>query len=146
MDEQAFQPGTEEVELEDHLDVLIGGGQRARMGRALLTNDRIVFVDQKYNSGMAAASGGILAALLTDRLQKKHEDKGPFLDLPLTEITRVARAKKLLNKDLLVFEAGGVERRFNEAFPKWADLLRRLLVERHGKTVTEEGSDAWRVR
>jgi hypothetical protein len=145
VDESAFLPGTEEVEIEEHLDALIDGGQRARIGRAVLTNDRIIFVDQKYNSGMAAATGGILAALVTNKLQKKHEAKGPFLDLPIAEITRVARAKKLLNKDLLVFEAGGIERRFNEAFSKWAPLLRRLLNERHGKTITDDGPDAWRA-
>jgi hypothetical protein len=145
VDDSAFRPGTDEVELDEHAEVISGGNERARIGRVVLTNDRIVFVDQKYNSGAAAASGGILAALLVDKLQKKHEAKGPFLDLPLTELTRVARGKKLLNKNLLVFEAGGLERRLNSGYAEWAPLLRRLLEERHGKTIVADGEDAWRI-
>lgn len=144
VDEAAFLPGTPEVELEEHRDVLAGQGW-PKMGRALLTNDRIVFVDQKFNEGAAAASGGILAGIVAARLQKRHEKKGPALDVPVTSITRVARETKRRNNKILVLELGDTERKLNESYERWEPLLRRLLVERHGGNLVEDGQDAWRV-
>lgn len=113
MDDDAFAAGTPEAEHEHHGSALLGG-KVAKMGRAVLTNDRILFVDQKYNQGRAAATGGILAGIVADKLQKRHE-------------------------------AGGSERRLNDGFKKWDPLLRRVLAERHGRRVVEDGSDAWRA-
>ena len=144
VDEAAFLPGTPEVELEEHKDVLTGQGW-PKMGRALLTNDRIVFVDQRFNEGAAMASGGILAGVVARKLQKRHEAKGAALDVPLASITRVARGQKRSNKKILVLELDGGERRLNEAFERWEPLLRRLLVERHAGNLVEDGEDAWRV-
>lgn len=146
MDDTAFQPGTDEQELDQHKDVLSGEG-RPKMGTALLTNDRIVFHDQRYNSTAAMATGGPLAGIVASKLEKRRQKKGrdAVLDLPVSEITRVSHAKKLGSKNILVFEAGGKERRFNDGYSKWEPLLRRLLTERYGRSITQDGEDSWRV-
>jgi hypothetical protein len=145
MDDRAFLPGTPEVELEEHKGVLVRGGLKSKLGRALLTNDRVLFFDQKFNAGAAGAVGGLLAAVVADRLEKRHKKGGPLLDVPLGEITRVTRATKFKNKELIVLSTPDGEHRFNEGYSAWAPLLRRALVERHGRTVVEEGDDAWRI-
>lgn len=144
-DESAFQPGTPETDLEEHRGVLVRGGLKNKMGRAKLTNDRILFFDQKYNTVGATAAGGLLAGLVAAKLEKRHAQKGPLLDIPLTDVTRVERATKGRNKDLIIVEAGGEQHRFNEGYSAWDPLLRRLLQERHGRTVVVESDDAWHV-
>lgn len=146
MDEDAFQPGTPEVELERHKNVLVRGGLKSKMGHAVLTNDRILFMDQKYNATAATAAGGLLAGLVAAKLEKKHAQRGPLLDLPLGQITRVERATKHRNQDLIVVSAGAEQHRFNEGYSKWEPLLRRLVTERHGRTISPDGDDAWNVR
>ena len=146
MDDSAFTPGTPETELEGHKGVLVRGGLKSKIGRAVLTNDRILFFDQKYNAGAATAAGGLLAGLLAAKLEKRHEKGGPLLDLSLTEVTRVQRATKHRNKDLMIVEAGQEQHRFNEGYSTWAPLLRRLLEQRHDRTVVPDGEDAWRVQ
>lgn len=142
--EDAFAPGTPEVEIEQHKTVLLGEG-RPKMGRAILTNERIMFVDTKFDTGVAAASGGLIGGAIAARLQKKHEERGPVLDLPLVEIERVSQAKKLMNKDIIVLESRSGVYRLNDGFKKLDSLLRRLMTERHGRIVTEDGAGAWRV-
>ena len=139
--EDAFAPGTPEVEIEQHATALLTDGMKATMGRAILTNDRVLFVDKKFDGGVGGAVGGPIA----DRLQKKHEAGGPLLDLPLEAIVRVSQAKKLLNKDIIVLETDSGEHRLNDGFTKLDSLLRRLLTERFGRTITEEGPGAWSV-
>jgi len=63
--------------------------------------------------------------------------------LDVTDITRVARAKKLRNNDILVIGVGATEHPFMGGFDTWDPLLRRLLTQRHGRTIVEDGPDAW---
>ena len=67
------------------------------------------------------------------------------MDLSLTDITRISHVTKLTVRDILVIEAAGGETRFANGFKAWSPLLRRALTERHGRTVDEDGPDAWRV-
>ena len=62
MDEQAFQPGTPEDLLHDQATVLMSGGAlKNKRGHAHLTNDRVLFMDQRFNPTQAGAVGGLLA-------------------------------------------------------------------------------------
>jgi hypothetical protein len=148
MEDQAFAAGTPEAELDNQQTVLMAGGPlKNKRGHALLTNDRVVFSDQRFNAQQAGAVGGALAGALAGALEKRREGKGkePFLDFPLTEVTRVAHAPKLTVRDILVIETAGGEYRFAQGFKTWNPLLRRALTERHGRTVVDDGPSAWRV-
>jgi hypothetical protein len=143
--EDAFARDTPEVEIEQHSTALLRGGIKATMGRAILTNDRIMFVDKRFDTGTATAAGGVVGGVIADRFQKKHEAEGPLLDVPLTDVVRVSQVKRLLNKDIIVLETSSGEYRLNDGFKKLDSLLRRLLTERFGRTITEEGPGVWSV-
>ena len=54
MDDDAFRPGTPEVQLQDLATVLMSGGPFSnKRGHALLTNDRVLFSDQKFDAAMS---------------------------------------------------------------------------------------------
>jgi hypothetical protein len=53
---------------------------------------------------------------------------------------------KLTVRDILVIETvAGEAARFATGFKSWSPLLRRVLAERHGKAVADEGEDAFTV-
>ena len=144
---QAFEPGTPETELADLSTVLMGGGPLSnKRGHALLTSDRLLFSDQRFAPAQAGAVGGPLAGALAEALERRRKGRPPLLDLPLTDIARVSHVTKLTVRDILEIEAGGAEYRFAQGFKAWNPLLRRVLAERHGRSIEEEGPDAWRVR
>ncbi|MEA2477367.1 MAG: hypothetical protein QOC87_1566 [Actinomycetota bacterium] len=143
--EDAFARDTPEVEIEQHSTALLGDGIRATMGRAILTNDRIMFFDKRFDTGAGAATAGIVGGAIVDRLQKAHEAGAPLLDLPLSDVLRVSQTKRLLNKDIIVLETKSGEYRLNDGFKKLDSLLRRLLTERFGRTITEEAPGVWSV-
>jgi hypothetical protein len=146
MDEQAFRSGTAEELLHDQQTVLISGGPlKNKRGHAHLTNDRVLFMDQRFNPSQAGAVGGMLAGALAEQLEKRRKERPPMVDLPLTDITRVSHVKKLTVRDILVIETAAGETRFANGFQAWNPLLRRVLTERHGRTVVDEGPDAWTV-
>jgi hypothetical protein len=146
VDEQAFRSGTPEELLHDQATVLISGGPlKNKRGHAHLTNDRVLFMDQRFNPAQASAVGGALAGALAEQLEKRRKDRPPMVDLPLTEITRVSHVKKLTVRDILVIETRAGETRFANGFQAWSPLLRRALTERHGRTVVDDGADAWTV-
>jgi hypothetical protein len=147
MDDDAFAPGTPEVELQDLATVLMAGGPFSnKRGHALLTNDRVLFSDQKFDAAMSTAVGGVLAGSLAAGLEKLRKAHPPMVDLPLSDITRVAHVTKLTVRDILVIEtAAGEAARFANGFKAWSPLLRRALVERHGRAVADEGEDAFTV-
>ena len=148
MDDQAFTPGAPETQLDNQQTVLMAGGPFTnKRGQALLTNDRVLFLDQRFNPEQAGAIGGGLAEALAGALEKRRQAKGkePYLDLPLTSITRVSHKPKLTVRDIIVIEADGQEYRFAQGFKSWSPLLRRVLTERHGRTIVDDGGSAWRV-
>jgi len=145
VDDNAFQPDTPEAELHDQATVLMAGGAlKNRRGHALLTNDRVIFLDQRFDVRAAWAVGGILTGLVAEQLEKRRE-KQVLVDLPLADITRVSHETKLTVRDILVIEGGGQQYRFANGLKAWNPLLRRALTERHGKAVADEGDDGWRV-
>jgi hypothetical protein len=116
MDDQSFAPGTPEAELAEKATVLMGGNAlKNKRGHLLITNDRVVFSDQRFD---------------------------PF---PMSDITRVSHVKKLTVRDILVIEAGGDEHRFSEGYATIASVLRRALTERHGRVIQDDGAEAWHV-
>ncbi|MFN2593896.1 MAG: hypothetical protein ABR579_03280 [Actinomycetota bacterium] len=146
MDEQAFAPGTPEVELNNQATVLMAGGPlKNKRGHAILTNDHILFLDQRFSAQQSAAVGGVLAGLLAEGLEKLRKEKPPLVDLQLAEVTRVSLIKKMTVRDIIVIESASGATQFANGYKVWEPLLRRALTERHGRTVTEDGSDAWRV-
>jgi len=146
MDEDAFRPSTREVELHNQATVLMASGPISnKRGNALLTNDRVLFTDQRFNAAMATGVGGVLAGSLAAQLEKLRKEHPPLVDLSLTDVTRISHVTKLTVRDILVIETAGGETRLANGFKAWSPLLRRALTERHGRTVDEDGQDAWRV-
>jgi hypothetical protein len=146
MDDDAFRPGTPEVQLQDLATVLMAGGPFSnKRGHALLTNDRVLFSDQKFDAAMSTAVGGVLAGTLASGLEKLRKEHPPMVDMPLTDITKVSHVTKLTVRDILVIETAAGETRFANGFKDWSPLLRRALSERHGRTVADDGEDAFRV-
>ena len=68
-----------------------------------------------------------------------------LVDMPLADITRVSHVTKLTVRDIVVIETTAGETRFANGFKAWSPLLRRAITERHGRTVVDEGPDAWTV-
>ncbi|HWC32379.1 MAG TPA: hypothetical protein VG709_04550 [Actinomycetota bacterium] len=141
MDEEAFRPGTREEELATAQTVLMAGGPfKNKNGVATLTNDRFVFADQRFSAQAAGAAGGMLAGAVAGALEKRRsKGKPPMIDVPLTDVTRVAHEKKMTVRDILVIEAKGEEHRFAQGFKALRPLLRRALPERHGRNVVDDG-------
>ena len=147
MDHQTLAPGTPEAELAEKQTVLMGGNAlKNKRGHLLVTNDRILFSDQRFDPAMSGAVGGALAGMLASALESRRKGKPPLLDFPLSDITRVSHVKKLTVRDILVIETGGDEVKFSEGYAALAPVLRRALTERHGRTIQDDGAGAWRVQ
>jgi hypothetical protein len=141
MDDDAFRPGTPEVQLHDEATVLMAGGAlKNKRGVLHLTNDRLFFNDQRFDTSL-----GGLAGTLSEALEKLRKEHPPMIDLALTDITRIAHVTKLTVRDILVVETAAGESRFAAGFKTLNPLLLRALSERHGRTVVDDGEDAWRV-
>jgi hypothetical protein len=141
MDDDAFRPGTPEVQLHDEATVLMAGGAlKNKRGVLHLTNDRLFFNDQRFDTSL-----GGLAGTLSEALEKLRKEHPPIIDLALTDITRVAHVTKLTVRDILVVESAAGESGFANGFKTLDPLLRRALTERHGRNVVDDGPDAWRV-
>ena len=146
MDEDAIQPGTPETLLHDRATVLISGGPlKNKRGHAHLTNDRVLFMDQRFDPTQSRAVGGLLAGALAEQLEARRKERPPMVDLPLTDITRVAHVTKLTVRDILVIETASGETRFANGFKEWEPLLREALTKRHGRTLVDDGPDGWKV-
>jgi hypothetical protein len=146
MDDDAFRPGTPEIQLHDEATVLMAGNAlKNKRGVLHLTNERLFFNDQRFNPQLAGGVGGPLAGTLSEALEKLRREHPPMVDLALTDITRVAHVTKLTVRDILVVETAAGESRFNSGFKTLNPLLRRAITERHGRSVVDDGEDAWRV-
>ena len=146
MGDEAFVPGTDEVELEHKSGIACSiRGERGKMGTVALTNDRILFTQQKFGS----AQGGVLGAIVADQLQKRSERKagGASEVLALQEIRRARLNRRRFLPDLYEFtlEDGSVCWVSHEMRKKWDPTIRRLLSERHGLSVVDDGDEAWHV-
>ncbi|MEA2477369.1 MAG: hypothetical protein QOC87_1568 [Actinomycetota bacterium] len=146
MDDQSFAPGTPEAELNNQVTVLMAGGPlKNKRGHAILTNDRVLFFDQRFNAQQSAAVGGILAGLLAQGLEKARGTKPPIVDMPLTDIAHVSHVTKMTVRDILVIEGPNGTIQFAQGYKTWEPLLRRALTERHDRTIVEDGSGSWKV-
>ena len=139
--DDTFRPGTPEVQLHDEATVLMAGGAlKNKRGVLHLTNDRLFFNDQRFDTSL----GGI-AGTLSEALEKLRKEHPPMIDVALTDITRVSHVTKLTVRDILVVETPAGESRFASGFKTLNPLLRRAVTERHGRSVVDDGADAWRV-
>jgi hypothetical protein len=119
---------------------MAGGALKNKRGVLHLTNDRLFFNDQRFDTSL-----GGLAGTLSEALEKLRKEHPPMIDLALTDITRIAHVTKLTVRDILVVETAAGESRFAAGFKTLNPLLLRALSERHGRTVVDDGEDAWRV-
>ena len=139
MDEASFAPDAPEAELDRRTGMPVYiQGEKNDMGDLTLTNDRILFVSNKLG-----ATGNLIGDLVGSALQgeqKKHE----IVRLP--ELRAGGLQKRRLVPDLyeLKLADGRSVRVHRKLRKKWDATIRRLLTERHGVTVTEDG-DAWRA-
>jgi hypothetical protein len=144
MDDAAFVRGPPEVEIDkrDGMPVAVQG-ERGKMGRVVLTNDRIVF---SHNSTGASGSlvGGLVEGALQDRAERKAG--GPQQLVSLAELRGGRMQRRRLLPDLYeLTRADNTTCRLHRKLRKrWDATIRRLLSERHGLTVTDDG-DGWRA-
>ena len=139
-----FAPGTPEVEIghKDGLPVAVDG-EKGRMGKVVLTNDRIIFA-----SSSLGPSGNILGDVVAAALESRADSKagGPAELVRLAELRSGGVDRRRMLPDLyeLRLADGGRVRLHRSLRKKWDPTIRRLLAERHGLTVRDDG-DGWRV-
>lgn len=133
----------DEEQLASKQTALVAGVAGTKMGTAIVTSERILFVDTKFMGGIA---GGVVGTVLAEALQKRHEQGGPYAEIPLASITSVRREKKLLNKDRIAVDTADRQYLFNDGWKQLSPVLKEALVTRHGRQVVEESPDSWRVQ
>ena len=144
VDAAARRPGSPEVELDrqDGVPVYIEG-EKNRMGNLALTNDRILFVDQKVLS-----SGNLVGDLIGAAIQERHERKegGPRELVRLADLRGAGLQQRRFVPDLYVLTLadGRTCRTHRKLRKRWDAELRRLVSERHGRVITDDGG-TWRV-
>ena len=94
---------------------------------------------------MSTAAPGVLAGAMAEGPEKLRKEHPPMVDMSLTEITKVTHVTKLTVRDVLVIETAAGETRFANGFEAWSPVLRRALADRHGRSVVDDGEDAFRV-
>jgi hypothetical protein len=134
---------TEERELCRAQTGLVEGALKGKIGQAILTTHRLVFVDQKFAAN--AGIGGVAGALLTGALQKRHEEGGPYVDVALDTVLGASRETKLFGQDRIRVRTSDGEYLFGQGWKAWGGLLRRALEAEHGRRIVDDGPDAWRV-
>jgi hypothetical protein len=146
MGDDTYSAGTPEVEIERLKgQPMLLNGETGKLGWVMLTNDRILFTQQKFASGQ----GGALTGLVTASLQKRSEKKagGPREVVVLDRLRSGKPVKRRLLADLYVLEMddGSTCRLAAKTGKSWSPKIRRLLEERHGRTVVEDPGDSWHV-
>jgi hypothetical protein len=145
VDDEVFAPGTPEVEIDrqDGLPLAIEG-ERGKMGSLTLTNDRVLFVDEKFGSH----TGNLVGDLVGAALQGRHEAKagGPREIVRLAEVRGARRQRRRMLLDLyeLTLADGTTCRVHRKLLKKWDPTIRRLVVERHGLAIADATADGWR--
>jgi hypothetical protein len=147
LDDAIFAPGTPEVEIDRHDGMPIKlEGEIGKMANLALTNDRILFTHQKFGtSGSESAAGTILAAMLQGRSEQKAG--GPREIVRLAEVRGGRRQRRRLMLDMyeLTLADGSTFRTHRKLRKKWDATIRRLVAERHGVAIVEDGDDGWRA-
>jgi len=147
MTDDLYAPGTAEVEIErEKGQPVMVDDERGKLGWVMLTNDRILFTHQKFAAG---PGGGALPSLVAGTLQKRSEKKagGPREVAALADVRAGTPVKRRMLPDLyeLSLADGSTCRLSAKLGKKWSPTIRRLLTERHGRTVVDEGGDSWRA-
>jgi hypothetical protein len=145
MGEDVYAAGTPEAEIDKADGTPVAqSGKRGFMANITLTNDRMLFVDQKFGS-----SGNLVGDVIGAALQGRSEEKagGPLVLLTFTDILRARPDKRRMLPDLYEFTLadGSTCRIHRKQGKKWNPIIRRLLTERHGRTVVDDGDNAWSV-
>ena len=147
MAEEVFTAGSPEVDVNSSRKSLVmQEGERGKIGTVVLTNDRMLFTQQKFDSGVG---GGALGALVAEGLQKRSEKKsgGPRELFSLSEVQGIKKVRRRMRGDIYEFTLidGTTCAVDAKAMKGWNETVLRLLAERHGRTVSEVGEDAWQV-
>jgi hypothetical protein len=147
MTDDAFSPGSPETEIDRRNKVLVmPPGRRGMIAYVMLTNDRILFGRQLFvNPGGA----GLLDLVVERQIQKQYDKKagGPSELLTLTDIRSAKKIRRPLRGDLYEFElSDGTTCGLGASAGKhWDADIRRLLSERHRRTVVDEDAGSWRA-
>ena len=146
--DDAFSPESPEIQLDQRGGTgVVIQGERGKLGWVALTNDRVLFTQQKF----AASPGtGVLAAAVARGLQKRSEKKagGPREVFSLTEVRSARFVKRRWPLgDVYEFTLAddttcGLGKSLLKA---WDAQIRRLLTERHSRTVVDDGEECWHV-
>jgi hypothetical protein len=142
-----FGAGLPEGEVERRSKVLVmPHGQRGMIAHVILTNDRILFSRQLFAS---PGEGGLAALLVERQIQKQYDEGsgGPTELLALADIRSAKKLRRPLRGDLYEFtlEDGSTGGLGASAGKTWDPQIRRLLTERHGRSVVDDGDTGWRV-
>jgi hypothetical protein len=131
-----------ESELARLSTILVRGVTDSKLGTAILTQDRILFYDEKFSK---TGTGGILEDLVVNTLQKRHEARGPMVEIALSSLTGLALQKKLLSRNRLSISTTDGDFLFSEGWKEWGPLLRDILTRHHDRRVTEQTPEVWRI-
>jgi hypothetical protein len=88
----------DESELARLSTILVRGVTDSKLGTAILTQDRILFYDEKFSE---TGTGGILEDLVVGALQKRHEARGPLVEIELSSLTGLALQKAPIAKPVV---------------------------------------------
>jgi hypothetical protein len=121
-------------------------GERGKMGLVVLTNDRIVFTDKTFGGPTGNIIGDLAGSAVQSRKDKKGGGGGPRELLRLSDLRggRMQRRRLLPNLYELTLADGSTCRTHRRMRKRWDDNIRRLLSERHGLTVADDGA-GWRA-
>jgi hypothetical protein len=147
IDDAVFAPGSPEVEIarKDGTPVALQG-ERGKMAEIMLTNDRILLTHESF--GPSGSIIGGLAEMAAEGVANRKAD-GPREIVRLSDLRAGTMQHRKLIPDLYMLTlADGRTCRLHRALrKKWDPMIRRLLAERHGLTVTDddEDDDGWRA-
>jgi hypothetical protein len=148
MGDEVFTPGSPEAEIDQRKKVLVmPQDERGKIGYVVLTNDRILFSQQKWDAGVG---GGALTTLVAQGLNKRADKKsgGPQEIIPLADVRSIKVIRRRMRGDVYEFTMadGSTCAVDKSAMKHWDDTVRRLLTERHGRSVSADGEDSWQVQ
>lgn len=117
-------------------------GVRAKMGTAILTERQLIFFDQRFASNPGI--GGVAVAAVAGALQHRHEADGPLFEIDLDQIVGAGQRRKMLNKDRIAIATSDGEVLLNDGWKRLGPALRDVITSR-GRSIVDEGPEAWRV-
>jgi hypothetical protein len=144
VDDEAFAPGTPEVQLDGVPNQPIWSEGKRRIGSILLTNDRIMFIKEAGGGPPTGLVAQLLSAPLEILAQANERAQ---VVVPLPEVTRARVVPRRLVADLyeLTLDDGSTCRFGKHLQTRWDPIIQRLMSERHNRPVVDEGSSGWRV-